>query len=60
MNLTSTNYKAKKKKKEFDHIRIKNFCSMKVTLDSTHSKMTFWGESHQFQGTIYREPLPNQ
>lgn len=52
MNLKSTNNKAKKK---FDHIRVKNFCSMKVTLDCTHSHMTFWGESHPYQGTICRE-----
>ena len=53
MNLKSTNNKAKKK--EFDHIRVKNFCSMKVNLDCTHSHMTFWGESHLYQGTICRE-----
>lgn len=51
INLKSTNNKAKK---EFDHIRVKNFCS-RVTLDCTHSHMTFWGESQLYQGTIHRE-----
>lgn len=43
MNLKSTNNKEQKKKKNLITSRIKNFCSMKVTLDCTHSHMTFWG-----------------